>query len=71
MPQTESPRGHDYQMPPVLAGCLVRGTTWDLCCTECRRHAYPNVVDLIGRFGDSFTPESFTVERSAATAAAG
>ena len=57
MPQVGSLRGHDYDMPPPRVACLVQGTTWDLFCRQCGRHAYPNVIDLIERFGDSFTSD--------------
>lgn len=55
MPQLQSPRGYDYGMPPALVSCLVRGTTWDLFCPACGRHARPDIIDLLDRFGDRFT----------------
>jgi hypothetical protein len=45
------------EMPSPLVNCLVHRSTWDLFCPSCRRHIYPNVVDLIQRFGDSFTSD--------------
>lgn len=63
MPQTPSSRGHGYEMLPPLVSCLVHGTTWDLFCTECGRHTYPNVIDLIQRFGEDF--HSSSIDRRA------
>lgn len=57
MAQTRYSRGFDYEVPPPLVSCLVHRSTWDLFCLECGRHAYPNVVDLIARYGDDFDSE--------------
>lgn len=57
MSRSNSPRTYGYAMPKPLPCALVRGTTWDLFCEECRRHVYPNVVDLLGRYGDDFTSD--------------
>jgi hypothetical protein len=57
MPQTRYARAYGYEMLPVLVSCLLQGTTWDLFCPACERHIYPNVIDLIARFGDAFTDD--------------
>jgi hypothetical protein len=47
MPQTTNRQGHDYEMPPHLIGCLVRGTTWALWCRQCPREVIVDVVGLL------------------------
>ena len=41
-------------MPKPLPYALVSGTTWDLWCRHCGRHAYPDVIVLLDRYGDDF-----------------
>lgn len=47
MPQTTNRQGHDYEMPPHLIGCLIRGTTWALWCRKCPREVIVDVVGLL------------------------
>jgi hypothetical protein len=53
VPQTAYARGYGYESPPSLVIRLLHRSTWDLFRPDCRRHVYPNVIDLIERHGDS------------------
>lgn len=54
MPQTQGTRAYDYEMPRALPYLLVSRTTWDLACRGCGRHAHPDVIALLERYGDDF-----------------
>lgn len=55
--QMPASRAFGYEMPDVITGSLVNGSTWDLWCRHCDRHAYVNVVDMIERHGERFTSD--------------
>ena len=65
MPQTNSPRTHDYDMPPVLIHSMIYGTTWALSCPRCQRRIAVDVIRMVESVADVRDFDSSTMLRRA------